>query len=184
MVRNSLLRSTATLLILLAAGCTGSGDPVSTAVSTPAATVPTGTTADSQAADVDPQLLAELQAELKRVLAARGITLDDHGRPVAKAVSSLPERDWRSPMRADDIPTGKVNLGWEYYMKGDYDWNGEVNVSDVTPVGVHFGKTTASPDWQLARRADGDGCRSARSRSGPGAPRSCRRRGTGTPAAG
>jgi hypothetical protein len=53
--------------------------------------------------------------------------------------------------------TNFQTLTWTYCVNGDYDQNGEVGVSDITPVGLHFGKTTASADWETARVADGDG---------------------------
>ncbi|MCH7472167.1 PKD domain-containing protein [bacterium] len=31
-------------------------------------------------------------------------------------------------------------LSWGYYSAGDYDQNGEVNISDLTPLGANFGK--------------------------------------------
>lgn len=48
-------------------------------------------------------------------------------------------------------------LNWSYRNVGDYDLNGEVNISDITPLGIHFGRSTQSPDWATARKADGDG---------------------------
>src|SRR5438552_196800 len=33
-------------------------------------------------------------------------------------------------------------LSWYYALPGDYDQNGEVNISDLTPLGVHFGQST------------------------------------------
>lgn len=73
--------------------------------------------------------------------------------------------------RSSAAPTGKgssvPDLGfmgqdtavfiWSYRQHGDYDLNGSVTLSDLTPVGMHFGKTTCSPDWQQAQLADGDG---------------------------
>lgn len=52
---------------------------------------------------------------------------------------------------------GGTQISWTYRNTGDYDGNGEVNINDLTPIGVHFGKTGNSPDWQQARVADGDG---------------------------
>ena len=116
-----------------------------------------GSATTPPAADVsgsaDPQVLAQLRGELRRVLAARGIELDAQGRPL-KAVSSVPQRDYRLPNLTDFSPD--VQLDWAYYQVGDYDQNGEVNISDLTPVGIHLGKNTGSPDWMTARVADGD----------------------------
>ena len=98
-------------------------------------------------------LQAQLFSELQRVLAARGIELDGAGRPL-KAVSAVPQRDYRLPNRTDF--GADVQLDWAHYQVGDYDQNGEVNISDLTPVGIHLGKNTSSPDWQTAQVADGD----------------------------
>lgn len=55
-----------------------------------------------------------------------------------------------------DDGLGGLRLEWTYVNAGDYDLNGEVNISDLTPVGMHFGDDDASADWNLARCADGD----------------------------
>lgn len=47
-------------------------------------------------------------------------------------------------------------LMWFYKNKGDYDQNGEVNVSDLTPIGRHLGANSEDEDWLAASRADGD----------------------------
>jgi len=47
-------------------------------------------------------------------------------------------------------------LNWTYSCKGDYDQNSEVNVADLTPIGVYFQANTSSPNWQAAQVADGD----------------------------
>jgi hypothetical protein len=98
-----------------------------------------------------------LRAELQRVLSERGIELDSAGQPL-RAISSIPKRSYIVPPRFNDIPSGSAELEWLHYQTGDYDHNGEVNISDLTPVGTHFGKNTGSPDWLTgALLADGDG---------------------------
>jgi hypothetical protein len=52
--------------------------------------------------------------------------------------------------------TSSATFTWTYRNVADYDQNGEVNVSDLTPLGAHLFKTPASPDWQKAKLADGD----------------------------
>jgi len=157
-----LLIVAAFLLTALSAGCTsssttpvrtgpGQADPLQSGAGLPQSVQAT------EGGQVDPSLLAELQAELGRVLAARGIRLDADGQPLGKSVSSLPRREFDFPLATDDMPNDLVLLEWRHFMLGDYDLNGEVNVSDITPVGVHFGKTSASPDWADASVADGDG---------------------------
>jgi hypothetical protein len=48
-------------------------------------------------------------------------------------------------------------LVWTMYANGDYDQNGEVNISDVTVIGQNFGLNSSHLDWARARVADGDG---------------------------
>jgi hypothetical protein len=50
-----------------------------------------------------------------------------------------------------------ARFAWTYVNGGDYDQNGEVNIGDLTPLGLNFGKTAQSPDWAAAQMADGDG---------------------------
>ena len=52
---------------------------------------------------------------------------------------------------------GTWQITWQYRNVGDYNQDGTVGVSDLTPVGVHYGKTSSSPDWETARLADGNG---------------------------
>lgn len=47
-------------------------------------------------------------------------------------------------------------MHWTYYCNGDYDQNGIVNISDITPIGQHFGKDQQAASWLQARVADGD----------------------------
>lgn len=53
--------------------------------------------------------------------------------------------------------TDSAVLGWTYRNTGDYDRNSQVNISDLTMIGLHFGKSDPSPDWSVAVQADGDG---------------------------
>ncbi|MEZ5339376.1 MAG: hypothetical protein R3F46_14085 [bacterium] len=135
----SAMRLTVCLLwIALLAGCTAGSGPA------PAA--------EGSA----PDTATLLRNELERVLAQRGIELDAAGNPT-RAVSALPKRDYRTPARFNDIIGQRAQLSWVHHQLGDYDRNGEVNISDLTPVGIHLGKTSASPDWLQALTADGDG---------------------------
>ncbi|MCH7472516.1 hypothetical protein IIA79_06145 [bacterium] len=98
---------------------------------------------------VDAQLFVQLKAELVSQLRARGSS---------KVASTPPTGDANrvTSLFADDNGDGTFTLSWNYLNAGDYDQNGEVNISDITPIGVHFGKTSAAPDWDEAQRADGD----------------------------
>jgi PKD repeat protein len=100
-------------------------------------------------AAVDPDLFATIKAVFARELEAAG---------GIRSVAALPGGDGAL---VDDlgitIQGATIELNWTFVSPGDYDQNGEVNISDLTPIGVHFRKTTAAPDWPVARTADGDG---------------------------
>lgn len=51
---------------------------------------------------------------------------------------------------------GNFTLSWTYRHQGDYDQNGEVNVSDLSPIGLYFLQNSGGAGWQMARVADGD----------------------------
>jgi lysozyme family protein len=44
-------------------------------------------------------------------------------------------------------------------IPGDLNGDGKITIGDLAIVAVHYGKTSASPDWELAKKADinGDG---------------------------
>lgn len=92
---------------------------------------------------IDPLLFSQLKAELKRVLLAR---------PQPKTAAAVPSTD----LSAAAITHTGSELVWYYYSQGDYDQNGEVNIADLTPLGMYFG--TAGPfDWRDALSCvDGD----------------------------
>ncbi|MEZ5339436.1 MAG: PKD domain-containing protein [bacterium] len=54
-----------------------------------------------------------------------------------------------------DQAAGKLN--WEYRCSGDYDQNGLVSISDLTPLGVHFGKSGPFSVSSIESVVDGDG---------------------------
>ena len=100
-------------------------------------------------ASVSPELWQQLTAELERVLAASGRDRTASTAPVGPGsvignfnayLDGLQQRAYFS-----------------YRNQGDYDVNGLVAISDLTPVGIHFGKTNESADWTEAQLADGDG---------------------------
>jgi PKD repeat protein len=56
-----------------------------------------------------------------------------------------------------EIDPGNQRLLWDVNLQGDYDQNGEVNVSDLTPLGARLGQSVpADPDSNL-HVIDGDG---------------------------
>jgi hypothetical protein len=95
---------------------------------------------------VDPVQFAELRTMLGRLLAAR-------------AVSKLPspQRSAVTDMQVTDDGAGAFNITWTYNNNGDYTLDGEVNISDLTPLAVNLGKTSSGPGWASARVCDGDG---------------------------
>lgn len=99
---------------------------------------------------VDEATFASLKSALKSTLSAKGNSSYSSAAPEgpANVVQDL------APLEAG--PTA-LRLKWKEVNAGDYDLNGEVNVADITPLGVHFGKTRDSADWAAARVADGDG---------------------------
>lgn len=76
----------------------------------------------------------------------------------AREVSTLPLDASCTPQNfaLTDNGDGSVTFTWGYLNTGDYSQDGEVNISDLTPVGVHFAKTSSAPDWLSASLADGD----------------------------
>ena len=95
-------------------------------------------------AGIDAELFEQLRDELIEVLGNRQASFTPYGQ--ANGVNDL-------------VASGSdpYYLRWTYRNKGDYDLNGMVNVSDLTPIGVHFGLTEDDPRWLLAKAADGDG---------------------------
>ncbi|MCB1187989.1 PKD domain-containing protein [bacterium] len=47
-------------------------------------------------------------------------------------------------------------LFWHYYNQGDYDQNGEVNISDLTPLGIHLKEVGPFGPATIAGMIDGD----------------------------
>ena len=51
---------------------------------------------------------------------------------------------------------GNAYAMWTYANQGDYDQNSEVNIADLTPVGIHLARTHEWSIWPSAEAADGD----------------------------
>jgi PKD repeat protein len=97
---------------------------------------------------VDPDLWGTLQDALAAALI-------DYG--TARAVADAPTGE-TSKVTDLSFSTagGSVTFSWSYRNQGDYDQNGEVNVADLTPIGLHYHKVQGGPDWTEAQLADGD----------------------------
>jgi hypothetical protein len=102
---------------------------------------------------VEAGVWAELTAELRRVLVEY--------QPESKAISAPPEGDAGLVELSYYEPTS--TLRWLYVSLGDYDQNGIVGVSDLTPLGVHFGEESPDgagqpfPAESLGAAIDGNG---------------------------
>ena len=97
---------------------------------------------------VSPELWLQLTAELERVLAETGRdkTTSSPTTGAGSAVSNL----------SAFYNTLQQQVYFSYANQGDYDLNGIVTIADLTPIGIHFGKTSLSSDWVSAQLADGD----------------------------
>lgn len=109
---------------------------------------------------VDPELWQQLTAALAQAVHAR------QARPAMQ-----PELFALDNRSASFTPYGTQNmvrdlqlsgsgpwlLSWTYRNSGDYDLNGSVTISDLTPVGQNFGMRESDALWFLALHADGDG---------------------------
>jgi PKD repeat protein len=65
--------------------------------------------------------------------------------------NALP-RDFSVTVAADDSAT----FTWAYSNTGDYNQDGEVNISDLTVVGVNYSLNSSAANWPSARLGDGD----------------------------
>lgn len=99
--------------------------------------------------EVDRALWGKLTAELSRVLSVTA-----SGRTTSAPPSD--ELSKVTDLQVAPAGGGSALFNFSYRCTGDYDQNGEVNIADLTPIGVHFGKNSASADWAAARVADGD----------------------------
>ncbi len=98
---------------------------------------------------VDSASFQQLQDELVRVLRERGVERFSSAAPQSQksAVNDL---------MINHNPDSSADLTWTYRNQGDGDLNSEVNIADLTPIGIHLGKTGQSPDWNRARNTDND----------------------------
>lgn len=80
-------------------------------------------------AGVDSELWSQLKGELRRVLMAQ-----------PRLAQTAPLADASQTTLSLDEDT--LTLSWLFFSQGDYDQNGEVNISDLTPIAQHFGESS------------------------------------------
>ncbi|MCB1222256.1 hypothetical protein KDL30_16490, partial [bacterium] len=94
-------------------------------------------------------LQAQLEVELERAMLEAGRTKRSSAPPTGVA------------NRVNDLTLSAGSDGflleWTYVNDADYDRNGVVSISDLTPIGLGFGKQNSDPAWENFRVADGDG---------------------------
>ncbi|MCH7472945.1 hypothetical protein IIA79_08350, partial [bacterium] len=96
---------------------------------------------------IEPELWERMTAELARVL-------EEQAHPNGKFTSDAPVSDASAAALSWD---GEAStLSWGYNCQGDYDQNGEVNISDLTPLGMHFGKSGGFAPDSIEAVVDGD----------------------------
>ena len=96
-------------------------------------------------AGVDAPVFEQLRHELKRILILR-----DSGK-----LASAPPTDAASAAHLT-FDGATDELYWAYTTNGDYDQNGEVNISDLTPLGQHFGESGEFDYDDIQAVIDGD----------------------------
>ena len=61
--------------------------------------------------------------------------------PRVVSVPPVGEHNVITDLTVTDVGGGQVTLEWTQVNTGDYDFNGEVNISDLTPLGVNYLRT-------------------------------------------
>jgi hypothetical protein len=100
-------------------------------------------------AGVDSAVFGEMQAELMRVLQEQGTERFISTAPTSQASAV-------NDLMITHNTDGSADLTWTYKNQGDGDLNSEVNIADLTPMGIHLGKNGQSPDWFKAQNTDND----------------------------
>jgi hypothetical protein len=123
---------------------------------------------------VDAELWGELKGALREALLCRAGTCAppsgdsgkaDHGGPQVAALQRITSSPPSGPAnRVQDLTAtretnGNFTLTWHYRNIGDYDQNGAVGVSDLSPLAMHFGETydTATEGNSIQAVIDGSG---------------------------
>lgn len=98
---------------------------------------------------VDPELWRRLVSEFDRVLAAQGTARRVSAAPIGNGsdVADL----WVSPDGG-----GGADMRWSYRNQGDLNLDGTVTITDLTPIGVHYLKSSTSSSWIEHQIADAD----------------------------
>lgn len=143
------------LALLTLVGCGANGPVMGTGESEPQTSTATATGVS----------LAKTLAQVQAYPAPDGLPMFEQLR--ATLVSELETRG--SAKFASTAPGGEGNivsdivmdndtgvLSWTYVNTGDYNQDGEVNVSDITPIALYYGSTVGDADWVEAQVADGD----------------------------
>ena len=102
-----------------------------------------------QPAGVDAADWAELKQALREVLIATD------GQRALRGTSAAPVANSAAAQLSFD--DGTTELNWGLVNPGDYDQNGEVNISDITPLAVHLGKSGPFDYGSIEAVVDGDG---------------------------
>jgi len=149
-----ILRCGALLALLLLTCCAGNPSAGSASVTGSPAPQPAADTAALSALaqapappGVDSAVWRRLKDALARVLESRPVAQASLLADSAGKHAGLPHQVSAPPVDEASRTTlsyneaGKV-LSWGYFNSGDYDQNGEVGVSDLTPLGQHFGETS------------------------------------------
>lgn len=81
--------------------------------------------------------------------------VNDNRQPLPKIVSKAPPAPVFELLSTDE-PGENLRIVMPYVMPGDYDQNSEVNVADLTPLAVHFGKKGPFELGSVETVVDGD----------------------------
>jgi hypothetical protein len=110
--------------------------------------------AELDAAQAPEGVDAELFAQLKNELAAQLRATNN-----ARLVSAPPmgESNRVTDLVALDNGDGTFEVVWHYRNTGDYDQNGAVSISDITPIAQNFGTEVPPGDLSLLSVVNGDG---------------------------
>ncbi len=82
---------------------------------------------------VNPAVFEQLKSSLRAALVARGVD-KIVSTPPTGAANAVPD------FAITDTGGGTADLTWHYYNQGDYNQDGVVGVSDITPLAMHFGE--------------------------------------------